>query len=185
MVVLTAAAFLAYFASYTVYFWFPTILKRQSGPSNMWIGILGAVPYTVCCHANRRMALGQETRKTLARRGPIIYCSSRIARSYLYAQFHPADDRIVQHGVSMAFLPTFWAIPTEILCESTAATAVGMINAIASIAGFAAPYAFGYLHSRTGSFSYGFAMLMVAALVGGILLPTPWARQREVTEVTS
>src|SRR5262249_57238177 len=64
-------------------------------------------------------------------------------------------------GVLMAFLPAFWAIPTEILSESTAAVAVGMINALASVAGFAGPYAFGYLHTRTGSFTAGFAVLML------------------------
>jgi len=53
--------------------------------------------------------------------------------------------------VLMAFLAAFWAIPTEILSESTAAVAVGMINALASVAGFAGPYAFGYLHHRSTS----------------------------------
>jgi len=53
--------------------------------------------------------------------------------------------------VLMAFLAAFWAIPTEILSESTAAVAVGMINALASMAGFAGPYAFGYLLRRSTS----------------------------------
>ena len=46
--------------------------------------------------------------------------------------------------VVMAFLPVFWAIPTEMFSESTAAVAVGTINAVASLAGFAGPYAFGF-----------------------------------------
>jgi hypothetical protein len=46
--------------------------------------------------------------------------------------------------VVMAFLPVFWAIPTEMLSESTAAVAVGTINALASLADFAGPHAFGF-----------------------------------------
>jgi hypothetical protein len=45
--------------------------------------------------------------------------------------------------LSLVWLPIFWAIPTEILSQSAAAAAVGMINAVGSVAGFAAPYAFG------------------------------------------
>jgi len=69
-----------------------------------------------------------------------------------------------------AYLPTFWAIPTEILSQSAAAAAVGTINAVGSVAGFAGPYAFGYLHARTGTFSYGLALMMVSALAGGLLI---------------
>jgi nitrate/nitrite transporter NarK len=52
----------------------------------------------------------------------------------------------------------------------TAAAAVGMINAVGSLAGFASPYLFGYLNTRMGSFSYGLAVMMVAALAGGLLM---------------
>src|SRR5207249_6574625 len=76
--------------------------------------------------------------------------------------------------VLMAFLAAFWAIPTKILSESTATVAVGMINALASVAGFAGPYEFGYLHTRTGSFVAGFAVLMFCAFAAGIfMLLTP------------
>jgi nitrate/nitrite transporter NarK len=81
--------------------------------------------------------------------------------------------------VFLAFLPPFWAIPTEILSESTAAVAVGMINAIASVAGFAGPYVFGYLHTRTGSLVAGFAVLTCCALAAAnLMLLTPAPRHR-------
>jgi len=85
--------------------------------------------------------------------------------------------------VPMAFLPAFWAIPTEILSEFTAAVAVGMINALASVAGFAGPYAFGYLHTRTGSFTAGFAVLMLCAFAAAIfMLLTAAAARPRVSE---
>jgi len=82
-------------------------------------------------------------------------------------------------GISVAFLPVFWAMPTEILADSAAAPAVGFINAAGSVSGFAGPYAFGYLTTRTGSYSYGFAAMMVCAIASGLLiLCTPASRQR-------
>jgi MFS transporter, ACS family, tartrate transporter len=73
-------------------------------------------------------------------------------------------------GAGMAYLPAFWAVPTEILSHSAAAVAVGLINAVGSIAGFAGPFLFGYLNTRTGSFSSGLAVLMVCALAAGLLM---------------
>jgi len=73
-------------------------------------------------------------------------------------------------AAAIAYLPAFWAIPTEILSQSVAAAAVGMINAVGSVAGFAGPYLFGYLHTRTGTFSYGLSTMMVAAVAGGVLM---------------
>jgi hypothetical protein len=45
-----------------------------------------------------------------------------------------------------------------------------MINACGSVAGFAGPHLFGYLNARTGTFSYGLALMMLAALGGGLLI---------------
>ena len=81
--------------------------------------------------------------------------------------------------VPMAFLPVFWAIPTEILTDSKAAFVVGTINALASVAGFAGPYVFGYLRTETGSFDAGFGVLLFCAVATGVLmLLTPAAQSR-------
>jgi MFS transporter, ACS family, tartrate transporter len=73
-------------------------------------------------------------------------------------------------SINTAYLPIFWAIPTEFLTASAAAAAVGAINAVGSIAGFAGPYAFGYLKTRTGSFAVGMAVLAVCSAAAGLLL---------------
>jgi ACS family tartrate transporter-like MFS transporter len=72
--------------------------------------------------------------------------------------------------VAEAFLAPFWALVTEMLGETAAATAVGFINAVGSVAGFAGPYAFGYLNTRTGSFSAGLTVMLICCLGSGLLL---------------
>ncbi|MGZ3392253.1 MAG: MFS transporter, partial [Isosphaeraceae bacterium] len=47
ILLLAAGTFLNYFATYTFVFWFPTMLKRQSGFSDVKVGLLGAIPYFV------------------------------------------------------------------------------------------------------------------------------------------
>ncbi len=45
-----------------------------------------------------------------------------------------------------------------------------MINAVGSIAGFAGPYVFGYLNTRTGSLSSGLIAMLVSSVAGVVLL---------------
>ena len=182
ILLLAVAAFLDYFTAYTVVFWLPTLLKRQSGFSDVRVGLLGAVPYAVALVA--MLINGWHSDRSRERRWHAAVPLFIAAAALLGLIRLPGSTLLTvvlfsMVCVIMAFLPTFWAIPTEILSESAAAAAVGMINAVASVAGFAGPYAFGYLHTRTGSLSFGFALMMVSAFAAGILmLLTPRARQR-------
>jgi MFS family permease len=180
VLLLACVAFLDYFTAYSVIFWLPTLLKRQTGLSDVRVGLLGAVPYGAAFiamlingwHSDRNCERRWHTALPLfiAASGLLALIGSPRSIPLTVALFVPVC-------IINAFLPVFWAIPTEILSESAAAAAVGMINAIASLAGFAGPYAFGYLNTRTGSFSYGLTLLMVSALAAGMLiLVTPGAR---------
>ena len=181
ILLLTAAVFLDYFAGYAVVFWLPTVLKRQSGFSDVRVGLLGAVPYAVTLIA--MLVNGWHSDRSHERRWhaavPIFITAAALLGLISQPRSTLLTVALFSMCVVMAALPAFWAIPTEILSESAAAAAVGMINAVGSVAGFAGPYVFGYLQSRTGSLLYGFTLLAVCAFAAGILfLLTPRARQR-------
>jgi ACS family tartrate transporter-like MFS transporter len=182
VLLLAAAAFLDYFAGYAVIFWLPTVLKRQSGFSDAHVGVLGAVPYAVALIA--MLINGWHSDRSRERRWHAAVPLLIAAAGFLCLISLPSSTLMTVLFFSMicvilAFLPAFWAIPTEILSESTAAVAVGMINALASVAGFAGPYAFGYLHTQTGSLATGFMVLMFCTLAAAILmLLTPATRPR-------
>jgi len=76
----------------------------------------------------------------------------------------------IMAATATVYLPTFWAIPSEILSPTIVATAVGLINAVGSIAGFAAPYAFGYLHTATGSLNAGLTLTALCSVTAGLLI---------------
>jgi len=189
VLLLTTAAFLQYFIGYSVIFWLPTILKNQSGLSDAHVGLLGAVPYVVALFA--MLFNGWHSDKNRERRRHAAFPLFIAAIGFVCLISLPTSNiRLVLLlsvvCVAVAFLPVFWAIPTEILSDTKAAVAVGTINALASLAGFAGPYAFGYLRTETGSFVAGFVVLMFCALAAGILmLLTPAAELRGPKSVTS
>ena len=180
VLLMSAVAFLEYFVAYTVAFWLPTILKRQSGFSDVRVGFMGMVPYMAGFIA--MLVNGWHSDRTGERRWhsavPLF-----IAATALFGLITvSASTQVLLMLFTMVlcvsgFLPVFWTMPSEILSESAAAASVGMINAVGSVAGFAGPFLFGYLNTRTGSYSSGLKLMMACAITGGLLvLRVPRAR---------
>lgn len=173
VLLLSSVTFLEYFTSYTSVFWLPTILKRESGFSDARVGLLGGIPYVVTLLA--MLFNGWHSDKTHERRWHAAAPQFIAALALLGLIILPASTWTLLTLFTMlvsaySFLPVFWAMPSEILSESAAAAGVGMINAVGSIAGFCGPYAFGYLNSRTRSFTHGFELMMVCSIAGGLLI---------------
>ncbi|HEY6293691.1 MAG TPA: MFS transporter [Terriglobia bacterium] len=186
ILLLASVTFLEYFAAYCFVFWFPTILKRQSGLSDTRVGWLGAVPYVVCFAA--MLINGWHSDRDRERRWHAAVPQFMAAAALLGLITLPSSTPLgvvlfSVVGSIFAFLPVFWAMATEVLAEADAAAAVGMINAVGSVAGFAGPYVFGYLHAQTGSFSFGLVLMMMSAMAGGlVVLCVPGARRSELAE---
>src|SRR5271166_6206597 len=173
ILLLASITFLNYFAIYSFVFWFPTMLKRQSGFSDVNVGLLGAIPYLVLFVAMQVNGYLSDKSRERHWHSAIPLFIAAAGLLGLASQPRSIPVSIVLFtmvAMGSAYLPAFWAIPTEILSQSAAAVAVGMINAVGSVAGFAGPYLFGYLNTRTGSFSYGLAVMMVASLAGALLM---------------
>jgi len=181
---LCAAAFLEYFCIYTAAFWLPTILKRVSGFSDVRVGWLGAIPYFVSFLVMQFN--GWHSDKNCERRwhAAMPVMAAGVALFGLTALPHTTFSTVTLFALvcmAQSFLPVMWAMPSEMLSDSAAATAVGLINGVASVAGFAGPYAFGYLNTLTGSYRWGFALMTLLAIASSmLLLSIPDTRQRVV-----
>ncbi|MBV8050824.1 MAG: MFS transporter [Acidobacteriaceae bacterium] len=170
---LAIGLFFAYILTYTFVFWFPTILKRQSGLSDLHVGVLGALPFVAYFLAMQ--IGGWHSDKTSERRWhtsmPLFISAAALLAAT--APVHSLAYFMIVFtvvGAGASYVSIAWAMPTEMLSRSLAPTAVGLINATASIAGFAGPYAFGYLYSRNGSFVPGLLVMMLGSLIGGLLI---------------
>ncbi len=174
VILLTLVNFLQYIGFYSFVFWFPTMLKQLSGLSDVRVGILGALPYLagfVALQFN-----GWHSDRTLERRWHVaaplfLGVAALLALAVFHGTTTAAVGLFTLVGISViALLSPFWAMPTELLSESGAAASVGMINCLGSLAGFLGPYALGYLHTRTGSFTPGLLVMVVAMAAAGVLV---------------
>ena len=173
ILLLASLTFLNYFVLYSFAFWFPTMLKRQSGLSDMRVGLLGAVPFLATFIVMQVNGWHSDKGRERRWHSSVPLFIAAIGLVGLISQPRSISLSVVLFTmvcIGYAYLPIFWAIPTETLSQSVTATAVGMINSVGSVAGFAGPYALGYLYTRTGSFSIGLTLRMVAALAGGLLI---------------
>ena len=172
VLILAAVAFLNYFSAYTLVFWFPTLLKRMSGLSDFHLGLIGVIPYAAGFVAYQ--VNGWHSDRTKERRVhtavPMFLGAAGLAGLLLQpGSITLTVGLFTLAVVGSSYLPTFWTIPTEILSESAAAAAVGLINTIGSAAGFLGPFLFGYLGTRTGSSSAGLSVMMAGVVAAGVL----------------
>jgi MFS transporter, ACS family, tartrate transporter len=173
VLLLAVAAFLNYFVGYGFYFWFPTMLKRHSGLSDLGVGLIGMIPYLAMFVA---MVLnGRHSDKRMERRwhSAIPMLIAALGALGIVGNFRALPVTVLLFTMiacSNAFLPTFWAMPTSLLSRSAAAASVGLINGIASVGGFVGPYLLGYLSTRTGSFASGMVCVAGGAILGVLLV---------------
>ena len=70
-----------------------------------------------------------------------------------------------------ANLPVFWTLPTAFLSGAAAAAGIAVINSIGNLAGFAGPFAMGWIKDQTGSYAGGLLLLAAIGIIAmGILL---------------
>lgn len=83
---------------------------------------------------------------------------------------------------TMSAIPVFWQLPNRLLTGAAAAAGVALINSIANLAGFLAPWLIGEVKSATGALSIGLYIVAAveAAGFGIILASIPGRRPAEL-----
>ena len=178
VILLTLVYFLAVTGIYGFAVWFPTILKRATGFSNLTVTSLAALPYLAGVAA--MLFNGWHSDHTRERRwhtaiplfvGAACLFAALFAGGHLRVAF---ALMLIVGACTTAFLPSFWPLPTQFLSASAAAASIGLINAVGNLGGFLGPYAMGLLRSLTGSFTAGLTVLLMCMAAGGavvLLLP--------------
>jgi nitrate/nitrite transporter NarK len=67
-------------------------------------------------------------------------------------------------------LPVFWQMPNRFLSGTAAAGGVALINSIANLAGFGAPYMLGLIKTSTGSLSPGLYVVAAIEVCAALLI---------------
>jgi MFS transporter, ACS family, tartrate transporter len=174
VLILTALHFVQNGSAYALAFWLPTMLKRLSGQTDFKVTLMVALPNLLGFVAMQ--VNGWHSDRNAERRWHTAIPLWTAAAALLVlsqADWGTAPSLLLFSIASaslLAFLPSFWAMPSAFLCDSAAALATGTINCVsAGFGGFVGPALVGYEAARTHSFRSSFAILVVALVIAGIL----------------
>jgi ACS family tartrate transporter-like MFS transporter len=187
VIILALSYFFIISSLYGFTFWLPSIIKQQSGSSNLRVSLISAIPY--CFGLVAILLVGWSSDRTKERRwhtaismtaasvGLFLAVMLRDRLTLSVAMFCLAASGIY------AYLPGFWSLPTSFLSGTAAAASIGLINSIGNLGGYAGPYVVGYLSTLTGSFVGGLAYLSFSALVAAGLVLSIRATRSEAPVV--
>jgi ACS family tartrate transporter-like MFS transporter len=174
VLILTVALFFTYTGGYAFWFWFPTMLKRLTGWTDVRVGWIGAIPFVAGLIG--MLVLGWNSDRTRERRWHFAIPQLTAAVGLSVWLFLSSSNvllvivfSLVAFG-TIAYLPSFWALPSAFLTSSAAAAAVGFINCMASIGGFVGPKIIGELSQRTDSFRGGFVFMIACWTIASVLV---------------
>jgi D-galactonate transporter len=151
-------------ANYGLSFWLPQIIKAF-GLTNFETGLVTAIPYLAGSVA--MVWWGHRSDRTGERKWhcavPALIAAAGLAASTAFADPTAKMAVLTVAGLGIfAALPVFWTLPTALLTGTAAAGGIALINSIGNLAGFAGPYAMGFIKDATGGFAWG--LLFIAAL---------------------
>jgi ACS family tartrate transporter-like MFS transporter len=174
VLMLTTGLFFTYTGGYAVWFFLPTILQRFTGWTVERIGWIGSIPFVAGFVG--LLLLGWSSDHFRERRWhfavPQLTAAVALALWFLLPHSNTlliALFSLVVFG-TIAYLPSFWALPSSFLSASAAAAAIGFINCTASIGGSFGPKMVGELSQRTGSFNIGFMFMIACWTIASVLV---------------
>lgn len=170
----SAAYFFGLIASNGLVYWLPTIMKSLSGFSDLMVGLLVSLPYSLGVVA--KIAAGWSSDRTKERRwhtAGLLFLSAvglvvmtQFQSHLVLAVFFLCVAVI---GIT-GYTPSFWAYATSFLAGTANAAAIGLINSIGNLGSFVGPYAMGALKQRSTGYTEGLLMLAAAAVITGLLV---------------
>jgi ACS family tartrate transporter-like MFS transporter len=174
VLILTVGLFFTYTGGYAFWLWFPQMLQRMTGWSAQQVGWVGGIPFVGGLIG--MLVLGWNSDRTRERRWHFALPQLTAAAALTAWFFVPHSNLLLIAMFTLlgfgtvAYLPSFWALPSAFLTSSAAAAAVGFINCVASIGGFVGPKIIGELSQRTGSFASGFVFMIACWTIASVLV---------------
>ncbi len=157
---------------YGLTFWLPVLIQTAGVEGTVKIGLVTAVPYLVAVVA--MILVGRSADKRRERRWhtavPMIVGALGLtlgAAAGGHTTIAIACLILAASGVFSAG-PVFWGLPTAFLGGAAAAAGIAAINSIGNLAGFASPYAVGWLKDVTRSTEAGMFAVSAALVIGAL-----------------
>ena len=161
------------FATYTLSFWLPLVMKSIfGGHSNTAVGVAVMIPNLLGLIA--MVVTSRNSDRTLERRYHLatLGALAGIAFLLLGVPRSPLFSVVLFSAVAVgaySFLPIFFSLPGEFLTGFSAAAGIALVTSVANFGGFVGPYTVGVIRQKTGSFYSGLICSGISFLVSAML----------------
>ncbi len=163
-------------SGYGLNIWLPKMVQKFPGITTFQVSLVSAIP--ALCSIPCMLLAGWHSDRTRERKWHAALAAMAAGAGFGLSQWPGASPAFVVGSFSLAtigvmsYYPTFWALPTHVLSDRSAAASFGFINLIANLGGFAGPYMVGFLTDRTGTYVAGILLLVATAILSGLVLLT-------------
>jgi len=171
---LAISYFLVNTTGYGLNIWLPKMVQKFPGLTTLQVSLVAAIP--PLCAVPAMLIIGWHSDKTGERKGHAAWAAIAAGIGLGLSQWVGGIPTLVVAGFAiatmgvMSYYPPFWALPTRLLSDTSAAASFGFINLIANFGGFAGPYMVGFLTDRTGTYFAGVLLLVSTAILAGVVL---------------
>lgn len=159
---------------YAISFWMPTLVQRMGVSSMLMIGLLSAIPSA--CAIVCMVVMGYSAGRHNDRRWHLCAAYVMAAVGFALCVLWQREPWLGVFALCIANMGVysipalFWGLPTAMLTGVAAAAGIAMINAIANLAGFVAPYLIGYLNTVTGRTDVALIVVGACLAIGALLV---------------
>ena len=158
---------------YAATFWLPKIIRKMGDLSDLQVGFLNSIPWTVAILGMYLAAIA-----SARHRMPQAWVSAaRVVAGvgmFLSTTGGPIFAFVAICFASLGFKSAaslFWPIPQAYLDARVAAPLLALVNSVGNLGGFVAPTVFGWLEKRTGSVAGGlYGLTATSFLAAGLVL---------------
>jgi len=174
VLVLALSYFLLNTSGYGLNIWLPKMVQKFPGLSTLQVSLVSAIPYL--CAIPAMLLVGWHSDRTGERKWHAALSAIAAGIGLGLSQWAGGNPALVVASFAiagmgvMSYYPPYWALPTRLLSDRSAAASFGFVNLIANLGGFAGPYMVGFLTDRTGTYVAGVLLLVSTAVLAGLVL---------------
>ena len=159
--------------NYGITFWLPQVIKETITQDPFAIGWISTAPGILSIIA--MLTWGHHSDKTGERRWHMTLAAICGAAFFAVSAI-PGIPGVaglaalsIASAAIMSQFAVFWSLPTAILSGTAAAAGIAWINSIGNLAGFASPYAVGFIRDQTGSMIPALLTLCAAQVMTAVV----------------
>jgi MFS family permease len=162
---------------YGLNLWLPHLVKDTIGGSYLVVGAITAIPYVFAIAGlwfNAHFA-DRSGRYSVHVLGSLALGAVALVLSVAFGSYIALSVFLISIAMmgALAYDGPFWASSSRAVPVALAGGAMGLINALGNLGGFAGPYVGGWLQDASGgSFMSAAVVLAIALLAGGLIMIT-------------